>query len=131
MGITPPDYMKVDFFAIRPSSAPNQMPFSHPHALATTDYLDGSFDDTLQTWVDSKARVHDGMEKYMRFQQSLKQTVDFDDVRVRDVSEWAELAEYLKAEHGFLDLDRSSQVSRHINFVSSCACLYHLFSHTP
>ena len=64
--------------------------------------------DGLQDWITARSLQRGAMAHYRRLQQQAGQRLDFDDLRVRDVGEAAELRRYV-------------DTARHL---AECRCLY-------
>lgn len=98
----PDDLAAEDFLRVLPWGSPIHEPFVHATFFSNTRPGAAARKDELEEWIDRRVRAPGAMESYAQFQASLGQTVDFDDLRVRDVAEAQAFARYLDGEQNVL-----------------------------
>jgi hypothetical protein len=112
----PKDLEGLDFFTALPMSSPMHLPFTHP-TLVTSSKWGPGLNEQLQSWVDKQVSVPDAVEKYKQVQESLSQTVDFDDLRVRDITEHEQISLYMQAERNVTMMREQLKVSPQNNTI--------------
>lgn len=117
----PEELERLDFFTALPISSSIQLPFSQP-AVITSSKWASALNEQLQAWVEQHASAPDAMEKYKRFQESLSQTIDFDDLRVRDIDERQQISLYMKTEQNVTLMKEQLKVSLQNNAILRLRC---------